>query len=371
MNIAILGALFGDEGKGAFTHFKSRDFDWIVRYGGGANAGHTLYRDGVKFVHNLLPSIDFRYNRPKAYLGAGMVIDLDQLHYEVSTNSKIYKTIPEKIYVDKNAFVVLPEHKEEDKNMNGHIGTTNRGIGPAYSQKIARKGKRVKDMTDNMSYKQLVDMGVNFVTSLELYDSFKDSKCLFEGAQGVLLDINFGTYPFVSSSDTTISGIGSSGFNFLNVEKVYGITKAYMTRVGNGPFPTEIFGDEAEDLRNKGAEFGATTGRPRRVGWLDLPAIRYSAKVGGISKLVITKFDILYGMDKVPVATSYKNGEPISPDAFFKAEPEYSYHKLNDYNDVLQFIKFVERETDLEVSYITDGVSESNIKSKMFAYKTC
>lgn len=379
MNIAILGAMWGDEGKGHITHHLSKDYDWVIRFNGGANAGHTIYRDGKKYVHNLLPSVDFRIPQVKAYLGAGMVIDLEKLRDEVYDASKDFPGIGKRIYVDKNAFLVESKHKAEDKAKNAHIGSTNRGIGPAYMDKIGRNGTRISDLfgafcdpyySDLM--RQLVGKGVNFVNLLDVRDEMSRGKLLYEGAQGVLLDINHGIYPYVSCSDCTIGGIYSSGFHFAPPEKVYGVAKCYTTKVGEGPFPTELNGEEAEALRVRGNEYGATTGRPRRVGWLDLPALRYACKVSGITSLIITKFDILDGMEKIPLCLLYDK-EPQSPADFFQAKPQYTKltgwknaknntdWKNNTENQLYDFIAQIERSTDCCVDYISCGTDSKDI----------
>jgi len=388
-NIAILGAMWGDEGKGHITHHLSKDYDWVIRFNGGANAGHTIYRDGKKFVHNLLPSVDFRIPQIKSYLGAGMVIDLEKLRDEVYAADEAFPGVGKRIYVDKNAFIVTSTHKEEDKAENGHIGSTNRGIGPAYRAKISRKGIRIGDLFKRASdpyyadfMYQLVGKGVNFVNLLDVRSEMSRGNLLYEGAQGVLLDINHGIYPYVSCSNCTIGGIYSSGFHFAPPTKIYGVAKCYTTKVGEGPFPTEIFGEEAEALRKRGNEYGATTGRPRRVGWLDLPALNYACQVSGITNLILTKFDILAGMEKVPVAFLYEK-EPKSPSHFFDTHPQYlnlkgwstveKYkHKLGDEPDdmfevvdyaseLYDFIRQVEKSTGCRVEYISKGTGSKDI----------
>lgn len=384
MNIAILGSQMGDEGKGHITHHLSKDYDWVIRFNGGANAGHTIYRDGKKYVHNLLPSVDFRVPQVKSYLGAGMVIDLEKLRDEVYAADEAFPGVGKRIYVDKSAFIVESRHKELDKANNAHIGSTNRGIGPAYMDKIGRKGIRIGDLFKRSSdpyyadfMYQLVGSGVQFVDLLQLRDEMSRGNLLYEGAQGVLLDINHGIYPYVSSSDCTIGGIYSAGFHFAPPEKIYGVAKCYTTKVGEGPFPTELLGAEAEQLRQRGKEFGATTGRPRRIGWIDLPALNYACKVSGITDLILTKFDILTGMDKVPVCVSYEK-EPKSPADFFNAKPQYT--QLNgwksieiikqssdawdyyDYDyDLYKFIAKVEEATDCQVRYISAGTEPKDI----------
>lgn len=381
MNIAILGAMWGDEGKGHITHHLSRNYDWVIRFNGGANAGHTIYRDGVKYVHNLMPSVDFRVPRVKAYLGAGMVIDLDKLLEEVKGVDTSFPGAAKRIYVDKSAFVVTPEHKEIDKQKNGHIGSTNRGIGPAYVDKIGRKGIRVRDMIqdyldcglelhEHNTMNALLNSGINFVDLLDLRSQMKHEDLLYEGAQGILLDINHGIYPYVSCSDCTVSGIYAAGFHFAPPEKVYGVAKCYTTKVGEGPFPTELFGKEAEDLRKLGNEYGATTGRPRRIGWLDIPALKYACQVAGITDLIITKFDILDGMKQIPICKTYKKA-PTNPKDFFNATPEYvkmdgwetsQKHPLGGHEaELCDFVGYVERMTGKKVGYISAGTDDKHI----------
>jgi adenylosuccinate synthase len=371
-NIAILGAMWGDEGKGHITHRLSRGYDWVIRFNGGANAGHTIYRDGVKFVHNLLPSVDFRYSNVKAYLGSGMVIDLEKLRDEVVEATKTYPGVGLRIFVDNDAFIVEAKHKE-DKISNGHIGSTNRGIGPAYKDKISRSGKRVGDLIFgddglvNEYYSimnELMGLGVTFTTVLQMEKHFQVSKLLFEGAQGVLLDINHGIYPYVSCSDATIGGIIASGFAFAKLDKVYGVAKCYTTKVGEGPFPTEIHGESANDLRKIGNEFGATTGRPRRVGWLDLPALQYAVKKGGITHLILTKFDILNGLSQVPICLSYEYPITRGYD-FFDARPQITtmpgWSDAKQPNQLETFIKLIESVVNVPVEYISCGTDESDI----------
>lgn len=370
MNIAILGAAWGDEGKGHITHHLSRNFDWVIRFNGGANAGHTIYRDGKKFVHNLLPSVDFRNPRIKAFLGAGMVIDPEQLLKEVREAEREYPGVVKRIYVDPDAFVVMPEHKEIDKKTNGHIGSTNRGIGPAYADKIGRRGYRIQDLLNlnhlpgEMAIDTLAMAGVQFKHAMELDQNFTDSDKLFEGAQGILLDINHGIYPYVSCSDCTVGGIYASGFAGTKLDKVYGVAKCYTTKVGEGPFPSELQGEEAEQLRKLGNEYGATTGRPRRVGWLDLPALRYACRKGGINRLILTKMDILSGRDVIPVVHAYEK-EPVCSDDFRYAKPQYmdvlGWSDCKDSAETKRFVEEVEYATGCYVDYLSCGTNDSDI----------
>lgn len=374
MNIAVLGAAWGDEGKGHIVHSLSSTYDWVVRFGGGANAGHTIYRDGTKYVHNLMPSFDWRSKTPKAFLGSGMVIDLEQLHKEVTSLWNVNSLLPSRVYVDPDAFVVLPEHKDLDKQLNGHIGSTNRGIGPAYSSKISRTGLRVRDRMfdadfnrDQNFIKEMKSMGVHFKGIMELRREMEESSILFEGAQGVMLDINHGIYPYVSCSESTVAGIYSCGFHFAQPEKVYGVAKCYTTKVGEGPFPTELLGDAAQDLRVRGNEYGATTGRPRRIGWADMPALDYACQKGGITNLILTKFDILNGMDRVPMCVAYDK-PPMSSNDFYEATPQYIklpgwQDAAKDESQLYPFIKKVERLTGCTVSYISCGTDAKDVKS--------
>lgn len=372
MNLAVLGAAFGDEGKGHIIHHYSKDYDWVIRFNGGANAGHTIYRDGKKYVHNLLPSVDFRHPNIKAYLGSGMVIDLEKLRNEVYAADDAFPGIAKNIYVDKSAFLVESRHKEEDKEKNGHIGSTNRGIGPAYKDKMDRKGVRIGDLFnyrfndpyyDDFIY-QLVGRGVNFVDLLEVKNEMVGKNLLYEGAQGILLDINHGIYPYVSCSEATVAGIYSSGFHWAPPDRVIGVAKAYATKVGTGPFPTELEGAEAEALRERGQEYGATTGRPRRIGWLDLPALKYACQVGGITELVITKFDILNGMEEVPVCIAYD--KPVtSPQDFFKAQAQYvkipGWKNAKELNQLSPFITQITNSTGKRVTQISCGTKPEDI----------
>lgn len=374
MNIAILGAMWGDEGKGHITHHFSPQFDWVVRFNGGANAGHTIYRDGKKYVHNLLPSVDFRSRNVKAYLGAGMVIDLEKLRDEIYTLEEHFPGAAKKVYVDREAFIVESKHKEEDKTTNSHIGSTNRGIGPAYKDKIGRSGHRVDDLFSTRFHDpyyndfmyQLAGKGVNFVHALDVLPQMKKDNVLFEGAQGVLLDINHGIYPYVSCSDATIGGICASGFATILPQKVYGVAKCYTTKVGEGPFPTEIHGKEAEELRERGHEYGATTGRPRRIGWLDLPALEYACLKGGITNLILTKFDILNGIDRVKVCAAY-DSPPMAPNDFHNAVPQYitlpGWEDAKDLDQLAPFIRQIEKATNCSVTHISAGTASEDIRA--------
>jgi adenylosuccinate synthase len=366
-NIAVLGGSFGDEGKGRIVHYLSTNYDWICKYNGGANAGHTIYTNSKKYVHHLVPSIDLQNSKAKGFLGSGMVIDLDALYDELSALEKDFPGVSNRIYIDPDAFVVIQDYKDIDKAQNGHIGTTNRGIGPAYAAKVSRNGIKVRNYLDDRSgiTSKLKDMGVQFAYALSMKEELLSSQILFEASQGVMLDINHGTYPYVSSSDCTASGIYSSGFGFAAPSTVYGVLKGgYATKVGNGPFPTELDGKFADELRERGKEYGAVTKRPRRIGWLDLPALNYAIEKGGITNLIITKLDILNGMKKIPICHKYDK-QPMSGHDFFSAKPEYievnGWEDPKDPNQTKEFINLVQDSTKTKVSMLSCGIEKSDI----------
>src|SRR6056297_804381 len=305
--LAIVGAQWGDEGKGKVVNYFAKDYEWNVRFSGGANAGHTIYVDGKKYVNHILPSIS-PDSDSKAFLGAGMVIDLEQMIKEIEIIEEDYPGFSSRIHIDREVFLVLPWHKQEDAIIeswrDNPIGTTKKGVGPAYTDKVSREGikfyhlldeemlmERLKnsyklkmkmyneklemDYKDVFEYlvhlrKKLEQMNVNIASAVDMADVFRNTTVLFEGAQGVLLDLDFGTYPFVTSGSCMAHGVSSVGFSTFELDKVMGVLKAYTTRVGAGPFPTELFDETGEKIAKLGNEFGATTGRPRRVGWLDL-----------------------------------------------------------------------------------------------------
>lgn len=365
----VLGAAWGDEGKGRIVHSFSKNYDWVIRFSGGANAGHTIWRDGVKYVHNLLPSFDWRVSGVKCYLGNGMVICLEQLYKEVEN---LYKAggveVCSRVYVDVEAFIVTEKHKEEDKKNNSWVGSTNRGIGPAYVSKVSRKGVRVIDVIGSRGVEgnyisKLEEMGVKFVSLIDVIDMIEGGSVLFEGAQGVMLDLGCGVYPYVSSGMSTVAGVYENGFHF-KLDNVYGVGKCYTTKVGEGPFPSEVFGAEMEKIREIGGEYGATTGRARRIGWIDLAAMKYACRRGGINKLILTKFDILEGMEKVKLAVDYSGGVKNSK-SFYGAECIYKevvgWKSSKDINQLRSFINLVEEVVGVKVEYIGCGVDEDSL----------
>lgn len=363
-NAAVIGSSWGDEGKAKIINYLAKDYKYICRFAGSSNAGHTLYFNGKKVVRHLLPSADFTLNQ-HAFLASGMVINPDELLKEVEESEELFPGCSSKIIVDPDAFVITKEHLEEDKQNVKDFGSTGKGVSVAYRDKIYRKGKKIKDLLENNpSLLQLKRMGIKFKYNLELYEEFKNNPILFEGAQAILLDLNAGTYPYVTSGECTPAGIFNSGFSYAMPTKIYGITKAYVTRVGHGPFPTKMHGEEAEKLRKEGVEFGATTNRPRDVGWLDLPALKYACIKGGINSLVLTKADILNSYKTIKVATSYK--KPIFSGAdFFDAEPIYEeisgWEDAKQVNKIKHFIDLIENYTGIKVEYLSTGPNTEDI----------
>ena len=346
-NVIVVGTQWGDEGKGKVVDLLSEHFDAVARYQGGTNAGHTVVVGEEKIVLHLVPSGVLRKGKV-CILGNGVVIDLLALTREMEQLNKLRVKVEENFFISKNAHLVLPYHKildsELEKLRGGRrIGTTGRGIGPAYVDKMARSGIRVGDLTDpalfrerlranlgekraqfphnqalgeldveKMAAEQLEEFervrGFVVDSSLVLHELIRAGKSiLFEGAQGTLLDVDLGTYPFVTSSSATAGGACTgTGVSPLAIDGILGVTKAYTTRVGEGPFPAELTNVTGETLRQRGQEFGATTGRPRRCGWFDALAVRYSARVNGLSALALMKLDVLDAFDPIRICTGYR-----------------------------------------------------------------
>lgn len=368
INVAILDAFFGDNGKGRLTHYFSPDFDFVIRHSGSSNCGHVVYRKGIKYTHHLLPSVDYSASKvPTSFLGFGMVINIEELYEEIKLANQYFPGIAKTIIVDPDAFVIEQKHIDYDKQNNKYLGTTSKGVGPAYTDKVARKGKRIYHfLNDNSELtNKLQELGVRFIPVLALREQMTKSNLLFEGAQGALLDINASIYPYCTSSDCTVSGIWSGGFNFVKLDKVYGMIKPYSTKSGEGPLPTEYFGQEAEELRKKGGEIGATTGRNRRIGALDLPAIKYGCLKSGITHLCIVKMDILNGQDKVKVCDDYGR-EIFSPNDFRDIKPQYKmvdgWKDASKISQIRRFISFVEEKVGVPVEYVSYGVGKDDLK---------
>ena len=346
----LLGLQWGDEGKGKIVDYLAEHYDIVARFQGGPNAGHTLKVKGETFVLHTIPSGVFHEHITNV-IGNGVVIDPVTFRKEIEKLRAINVDITDRLIISKKAHLILPTHKlldaaSEARKGKAKIGSTLRGIGPTYMDQTGRNGLRVGDVVSSnfeekyhalkekhlellkfhdFDTKELQTLETEWMDSLNTLRSFKLMDCeyyinealqngkriLAEGAQGSMLDVNFGTYPYVTSSNTLTAGacIGL-GINPSRIREVYGISKAYCTRVGSGPFPTELHGEEGEHLRQLGGEFGATTGRPRRCGWIDLPALRYAAMLNGLTKLIITKIDVLNEFDEIHACTEYSiNGE--------------------------------------------------------------
>jgi adenylosuccinate synthase len=342
--IVVVGAQWGDEGKGKVVDLIAERADMVVRYAGGANAGHTLQVGNQKVVTHLLPS-GVMHPKAACVLGAGMVIDPSVLVSEIDEATRRGLDVVSRLTISSRAHVTLPFLTEIDRaaNLGPHsIGTTGRGIGPTYADKAARLGVRLGDVVDANRARQALAPAIEawgrraraagtaeprMEKVLEWLAPFAPRiapllgdasmlvhqailakrRVVFEGAQGALLDLDHGTYPFVTSSSTVAGGACTgTGIGPTFIDAVIGISKAYCTRVGNGPFPTELTGPKGDALRDAGDEYGATTGRPRRCGWLDLPALRYAARVNGLTALALTKLDILSGYERIPVCVEYE-----------------------------------------------------------------
>ena len=322
-NIAVIGMEWGDEGKGKIIDFLAEKADVVARYNGGNNAGHTIEFDDKKIVVHLVPSGIIRKNTLNI-VGNGLVVDpkvlLDEIKFLEKNNVKVSA---ENFAVSENAHVILPYHVAEDKSSGSKIGTTARGIGPAYADKAARIGLKVYEFVDDTifrkkfgeeefyssysKYAEALKSYVRDTTSIINSALDKNKKVLFEGAQGTLLDIDHGTYPFVTSSSTISGGICAGlGIPPKKVQSVLGVCKAYKTRVGLGPFPTEISGPIGEKIQKIGKEFGATTGRERRVGWFDAVIGKYAVMVNGIDSIALTKLDVFTTISKIRICVAYK-----------------------------------------------------------------
>jgi adenylosuccinate synthase len=367
-NIVIVGAQWGDEGKGKIVDLLTQYADVVVRFQGGDNAGHTVYLKEEKFVFHLIPS-GILYQDKKCIIGSGVVIDPGTLIAEIAGLKKRgYLRDDSQLMISEGAHVILPYHRRIDvaRERVFKIGTTGRGIGPAYEDKVARSGIRMGDLIEErvfrkkleanlaqkntylvqvlkeegFEFKKIHDEFVQFRDELGKYvrdtsrvihgEIQKGKHILFEGAQGALLDVDHGTYPFVTSSNTVAgNACVGSGIGPTLIDSVVGIAKAYTTRVGEGPFPTELHDALGEKIRQKGQEFGATTGRPRRCGWFDAVVVNHAVRVNGIRGMVITKMDVLNDLDKIKVCVGYRlDGKmidyvPSNVETFQSVEPVY------------------------------------------------
>lgn len=353
MSVTVLvGCQWGDEGKGKIVDILSENYDIVTRYQGGANAGHTVEIGDNQYILHLIPSGILR-NNVKCVIGNGVVVDPNALLEEIKLLKQNGISVEGRLFISHNAHLIMPYHKLLDsisESSKKKIGTTGRGIGPCYMDKYARKGIRIVDLLnkeilerkirDNLEEKnallkkvydhvgldadKIINEYIQFDKAIDKYitdvplmlnNSIRDGKSiLLEGAQGALLDVDHGTYPYVTSSSPTSGGACTgSGIPPNKITSVFGIVKAYTTRVGNGPFPTELINDEGENLRKEGAEYGATTGRPRRCGWFDAFLVSYSAMINGIDSVAITKLDVLGTFESIKVCVGYKlNGKSLN-----------------------------------------------------------
>ena len=410
----IVGAQWGDEGKGKIVDVLSENFSVVARYAGGHNAGHTVIINSKKFILQLVPCGILR-SGCRSVIGNGVVLDPIAFLKEVGALRDAGVKVDGSLFVSNRAQVILPYHRMIElaaENAPGRvkIGTTSRGIGPAYEDKMGRRGLRVADLLDlqllkkhienavhekNMiahalfnsepldadkmyaEYAQAAEKVAPFVcdTAVLLNQALRDGEAvLFEGAQGTMLDIDHGTYPFVTSSSATSGGaVIGSGVAPTAIDAVIGITKAYCTRVGEGPFPTEEKGQSGETLRARGKEYGAVTGRPRRTGWLDLPLLRYAGIINGISWLVVTKLDVLDDLAEIPVCVGYKidgkKTDEIPAQASGYERIDCIYRKMPGWRtstegitkfDKLpklarEYLGFLEKETDAKIGMVSTG----------------
>ena len=411
----IVGAQWGDEGKGKITDYFAGSSDYVVRYHGGNNAGHTVIVKGNTFKLHLIPS-GVLYPNPLSVIGNGVVIDPKALLDEIAYLST--KNVVPNLIVSDRAHVIMPYHKLIDAALTEHqdnlaAGSTKRGIAPVYGDKMYRNGIRMIDLLEpdvfleklNKSYSfsqnlllslsnskielsldsiynDYLNMGKHLEpyisdVSLELFHAYNNNKTiLFEGAQGISLDVDHGIYPYTTSSNTIAGCISTgTGVSYRDIHRVIGVTKSYLSRVGDGPLPSEVHGDEAKELREKGGEFGTTTGRPRRVGWLDLVQVRQAVRVNGLTEIALTKLDILSNTKDLSVCTAYDiNGSTITemPASLLKyrsAKPLYTslsgWETLSEdmisggYDSLPQSLKsyvdFIESEVNCKVSIISVG----------------
>jgi adenylosuccinate synthase len=413
-NIIILGSQWGDEGKGKIVDLFSENFDIVVRYQGGNNAGHTIFIGEKKFVLKLIPSGILRPGK-QAVIGNGLVVDPAALLSEIETLESAGIDVRNHLFISNRAHVLFPAHRMMEKMSEGRpgrvsIGTTSRGIGPCYEDKIGRRGVRFADLMDAASFRAHYDSvmeekaaiarlfgiaeEIDFARVREEYLSFADrirpmvcdtaellndairegKSLMFEGAQGSMLDIDHGTYPFVTSSNATAGGACTgTGVAPTRITGVIGVAKAYITRVGGGPFPTEALDGAGERIRERGQEFGAVTGRPRRCGWFDAPLMRYTAAINGFDSLVVTKLDILDEFEKIPVCVGYRmDGRevtemPATVREVSSIEPVYeclpgwgvSTFGVSNFEDLpakaLEYLRFLELRVGVEIGCVSTG----------------
>ncbi len=412
-NVIVVGCQWGDEGKGKVVDLLAEKSEIIVRFQGGANAGHTIHANGKKFILHLIPS-GIIHPGKICYIGNGVVMDPFGVLEELETLKNEGIETEGRLFISSLANLVLPYHKlidaiDEKRRGGDGIGTTLRGIGPAYRDKVGRFGIRLCDLYKPESLKEKLCMYKNFraeyladVTderadmdkiyndllkiapvfepmiknvSLDIMKHHKDGKSiLFEGAQGAMLDVDLGTYPFATSSNTTVGGAMTGlGIGPKIFDEIIGVVKAYTTRVGSGPFPTELFDETGKRLRDNGSEYGSTTGRPRRTGWLDLVALRHACRINGIEKIAITKLDVLDDFNKIKICTEYLlEGEkltevPLDLADLWKVKPVYdefdgwnsSTVNINKFDELpdnaKKYLGFIARELQVDICLVSTG----------------
>lgn len=413
MSVTVLvGSQWGDEGKGKIVDILSERYEIVVRYQGGANAGHTVQVGDQQFILHLIPSGILREN-VLCFIGNGVVIDPKALLDEIKLLEGMGINIEGRLFISQNAHLIMPYHKLLDsisESGNSKIGTTGRGIGPCYIDKYARKGIKIVDLLDRKVLEEKIKFNIEeknnllkkvynqeelnvdaiikeyiefdkaidpYITDVPtvLNNAIDEGKSiLLEGAQGALLDVDFGTYPFVTSSNPTSGGASTgSGIPPTKISSVIGIVKAYTTRVGLGPFPTELLGEVGENLRKIGAEYGATTGRPRRCGWFDAFLLSYSRMINGIERAAITKLDVLSNFDQIKVCVAYEiqgkklKSFPTDMNKLMNVTPVYetlpgwktNLTNIKDYNDLpteaKDYLQFISHTSGFEISIISVG----------------
>ncbi|MEA3560352.1 MAG: adenylosuccinate synthase [Candidatus Omnitrophota bacterium] len=414
LNTIIVGAQWGDEGKGKIIDILAEKADYIVRYQGGNNAGHTVVIEEEKFILHLIPS-GILHPDKVCIIGNGVVVDPQALIREIEDLKNKGIKINKNLLISNRAHIIFPYHRvldnlREDRKGRKSIGTTRRGIGPCYADKVARIGLRLCDILDEQNFakrleeilnekNEILDKVYNFkgFKFKDVYDTYseyaqkikeyacdchyvlneavkKDKNILFEGAQGTLLDIDYGTYPYVTSSNAIAGGVSAgTGVSPNRIDKIIGVVKAYTTRVGEGPFPTEFSTELMTIIQEKGEEFGATTGRPRRCGWFDSVLAKYSAIINGLDKIAVTKLDVLDGLKTVKICTAYRyNGElikdfPAGTEILNKIEPVYEEYpgweedtsRISEYKQLpLNAQRYLERIAELlgtKISIVSVG----------------
>ena len=402
-NTLILGLQWGDEGKGKIVDNLSETIDVVCRFQGGHNAGHTIKVEGQKTVLHLIPS-GILHDNAKCLIGNGVVLALDALEKEIINLKERSIKFNNRFYISSACALILPSHISIDKvrDKKESIGTTGRGIGPAYEDKIGRRAIRFGDLGDEVILKEKVESLVGYHNRLlqdlyehephdvkeifdyimkykhlfdefcvdsqdKMYEWIKSGKSiLFEGAQGTLLDIDHGTYPYVTSSSTTAGGVSTGlGIGPKFIDRIIGISKAYTTRVGEGPFLTELFDKDGELLAKKGNEFGATTGRPRRCGWLDLVALKKAVFTNSVTNLCITKLDVLDETESIKVCVEYDNDKPV-----YKVFDGWlsSTEGITEYSELpekaKEYIEFIEEFAECSASIISTGPSRNQTISR-------